>query len=253
VIDEEYEFVFSDGTHVTVLASGAPLRDERGQLIGAVLIGLDITARKRAEAQRDLLVRELHHRVKNTLAVVQALTNQSLRGIAIPPEVREALNRRLRALSDAHLLLLGHGHDDADLADVVTLAIEPYASSADPARFMVEGPSLRLPGRLALTFALLLHELATNAAKYGALSTEAGRVAIRWNVERADGYARIRFSWTERDGPPVAPPTTRGFGTKLIERSLSRESNASVTLRFEPAGVVCEMQCDLAEAALAAA
>lgn len=238
--EEEYDFVFSDGRVHTLLSSAAPLRDEAGRIIGAVSVGLDISERKRAEEQRTLLIHELNHRVKNTLATVQAIAVQSLRGAASPEAARETFTARLMALAKAHDVLTRESWEGADLMDVVTGAVEPHRA-AGRERFDLSGPRVRLSPAMALSIAMALHELATNAAKYGALTTEGGRVAVAWRVEEG----ALRLEWRESGGPPVAAPTRRGFGTRLIERGLASELRGEVRLAFEASGVVCTMAAPL--------
>jgi two-component sensor histidine kinase len=247
-VEEEYDFVFSDGRVHTLLSSAAPLRDEAGRIVGAVSVGLDISERKRAEEQRTLLIHELNHRVKNTLATVQAVAAQSLRNAASPEAARDTFTARLMALAKAHDVLTRESWEGADLHDVVTGAVAPYRTGGRD-RFDLSGPPVRLQPSTALAIAMALHELATNAAKYGALSGEGGRVGIAWGLE--DG--RLRLEWREGGGPPVAPPSRRGFGTRLIERGLAAELEGEVHLAFEPAGVVCTMTASLRPGAADAA
>jgi PAS domain S-box-containing protein len=238
--EEEYTFVFADGRVHTLLSSAAPLQDDAGRIVGAVSVGLDITERKRAEEQRVLLVHELNHRVKNTLATVQAIAVQSLRGTGSPEAARDTFTARLMALAAAHDVLTRESWEGADLVDVAAGAVEPHRVAGSD-RFELSGPSVRLTPSMALSIAMALHELATNAAKYGALSNESGRITLAWRV---DG-ATLRLEWREHGGPPVTAPTRRGFGTRLIERGLSAELGGEVRLAFEPDGVVCTMVAPL--------
>lgn len=237
--DEEYTFVFNDGTSRTLLTSASALRDEKGAVLGAVLVGLDITERKQGEDQRRLLVHELNHRVKNTLAIVQSIALQTMRGATSLVEVRHALTDRLVALAKAHDALTGENWEGAELNDIVAGAIAPLA---DADRFQVEGPRVWLSPALSLSLALALHELATNASKYGALSTEQGWVNISWAVDGALDAQRLTLRWRERGGVPVQPPTRQGFGTRLIERSFSADLGGSATIDFAPDGVTCVIE-----------
>ncbi|WP_240540083.1 HWE histidine kinase domain-containing protein [Salinarimonas soli] len=238
--EEEYAFVFADGRVHTLLSSAAPLQDEAGHIVGAVSVGLDITERKRAEEQRMLLIHELNHRVKNTLATVQAIAVQSLRGSESPQAARDTFTARLMALAAAHDVLTRESWEGADLVDVVAGAVAPHRAE-DADRFEVAGPAVRLTPSMALSIAMALHELATNAAKYGALSSEGGRVVIAWAVSDAT----LRLEWREHGGPPVVVPTRKGFGTRLIERGLAAELGGEVRLAYEPAGVACLMSVPL--------
>ncbi|HEX8666503.1 MAG TPA: HWE histidine kinase domain-containing protein [Beijerinckiaceae bacterium] len=242
VEEEEYTYDFGDGTYRTLLTSATGLRDEKGRVVGAVSVSLDITERERAEEQRRLLVHELNHRVKNTLATVQAIAVQTLRGAASTTEASEALTDRLMALAKAHDALTRESWEGAELHEIVEAATSPHGGRN---RFDVEGPSVWLSPALSLSLALSLHELATNAAKYGALSTAGGLVAITWEVVDPRGDARLRLRWIERGGPSVRPPTRRGFGSRLIERSLAAEDGGSATIGYPPEGVVCVMEAPI--------
>jgi len=196
--------------------------------------------RARAEQHQHLLINELNHRVKNNLASVQAIAFQTLRGDVPLAEARARFEARLAALSNAHNLLTEENWGGASLERVVRDAIEHLGGESG--RFDVEGEPLRLAPRAALAMAMALHELGTNAAKYGALTAESGRVAISW---RLDGE-RLLLEWRESGGPPVQPPTRRGFGSRLIERGLEADLGGSAALRFEPDGLLCRIDASLA-------
>jgi PAS domain S-box-containing protein len=229
----------------TWLATKTPLRGIDGEVVGVVGVSVEITERKRAEDRRRLLVHELNHRVKNTLATVQAIAAESLRGL--DPAVRGKFDDRLLALAAAHDVLTQEDWKGADIGDVVTGALKPFGGAAD-ARLRIAGPPLRLKPRAALALAMGLHELATNALKYGALLTEAGRVQVRWTV-RED---RLVVVWSERGGPPVTPPEARGFGSRMIERSLAMDLGGAAVIRFEREGVTCSIDVPLSEVAAVA-
>ena len=175
--------------------------------------------------------------MKNTLATVQSIANQSLRNATTAAQARGDIEGRLIALSRAHDVLTREGWEGANLREIVAQAIEPFGQ-----RFVVAGPDLRLLPRMALALAMALQELATNAVKYGALSNETGEVEIAWT---ADDHRHLALTWTERGGPAVAPPNRRGFGSRLIERSLASDLGGTVALRFEPEGVVCAIAAPL--------
>jgi two-component sensor histidine kinase len=177
--------------------------------------------------------------VKNTLASVQAIAFQTLRGDVPLAEARARFEARLMALSAAHNLLTEENWGGASLERVVEDSTRHLGGSG---RFDMEGGPLRLAPRAALALAMALHELGTNAAKYGALSAEAGRVAIAWTVDED----RLRLEWRESGGPPVEPPKRRGFGSRLIERGLDADLGGSAALRFEPEGLRCEIEASLA-------
>ena len=200
----------------------------------------EIAERRAAEEHRELLINELNHRVKNTLATVQSIAAQTLRTGQIEAEVRERLDARLMALSDAHNLLTEHNWEGATLDEVVRIALRPHRTEGDYRdRFSAEGPIINLLPKTALAIAMAFHELATNALKYGALSNEGGRVRIRWDVISDAAQPRLRVVWTESGGPSVTPPSRTGFGTRLIERGLAAELGGSVSLSYPRTGVVC--------------
>lgn len=230
-----------DGAVRWLRCEGVPRLDDTGTFLGYTGCNVDISDAKRAEEHLLLLIHELNHRVKNTLATVQSIATQSLRRLDGPEAsaARGAFEARLIALARVHDVLTRENWDSAELGTVVADAIAPlHAGEGQRARFVVEGPSLRLPPRLALSIAMALHELGTNAVKYGALSRENGTVTIAWSVDRLPETV-LRLRWAESGGPPVAPPTRTGFGSRLIERSLARELAGDVQLTFAPTGVVC--------------
>ncbi|QRM34094.1 sensor histidine kinase [Microvirga sp. VF16] len=205
----------------------------------------DISERKRAEEHQRLLINELNHRVKNTLATVQSITSQTLRTAATPEAAREAIASRLIALSRAHDVLTRENWEGAYLREIICQAIEPYRWYGD-GRFDIRGPEVRLSPRVALAMAMALQELVTNAVKYGALSNGTGRVMIVWTLTGDAGQPVMEMCWEEMGGPPVQEPSCRGFGTRLIERSLAQELSGKVEIKFEPSGVVCTMVSPLA-------
>jgi two-component sensor histidine kinase len=197
-----------------------------------------------AVRERDLrlLINELNHRVKNTLATVQSIASQSLRGSQTTEQARRAMEERLFALSRVHDVLTRESWEGAGLHDVVEQAMAPYRHErAD--RLHVEGPEVRLSPRMALAIAMALQELATNAVKYGALANETGAIAITWRLLEED--TRLRLAWRETGGPPVRAPERRGFGTRLIERSLAQDLNGRVEISFAPDGIVCTVDAPL--------
>ncbi len=231
-----------DGTRVPILPYPTPLRDEAGLLVGAVNMLVDISERKKAEEQQMLLLRELAHRVNNTLAIILAMTQQSLRTMTSPHAFAESFAGRLQAFAEAHRLLLVSGWSGADLADLARAELHGFASAED-GRLALDGPAVRLGPTQVTALGIVLHELGTNACKYGALSVAGGRVALSWEVSREASGDRLRLDWTERGGPQVARPSQRGLGSRLIERGLP---DAIIDWRFEPAGVVCLIDLKLA-------
>lgn len=212
-----------------------PVTDSTGAVTGIFAEGHDVTERVRGEAHQRLLINELNHRMKNTFATMQAIVMQTLKGPISLDDAREALSARILALSRAQDVLTKENWDGAELAAMVEAAIAPF-ENGEPSRFTIYGPPVRLGTRAALALSLSLHELATNAAKYGSLSRSGGRVGIEWSVEgnRPD----LLFLWKEIGGPPVAPPSRKGFGSHLIERGLARELEADVNIDYARHGVV---------------
>jgi PAS domain S-box-containing protein len=193
----------------------------------------DLTELKEAEELQKLLINELNHRVKNTLATVQSIAAQTLRSAGDVTSARQALDARISSLARAHDLLTSQNWSGANLAQVVARAIEPFGV----ARFDVAGPDLHVSPKHALALSMALHELATNAAKYGALQVPAGRVGVAWSA--ADGL--LRLSWREAGGPAVAPPKRRGFGSRLLEDGLTRELGGATTIDYQADGLRCEI------------
>jgi two-component sensor histidine kinase len=198
--------------------------------------------RQAAEHQK-LLIDELNHRVKNTLATVQSIASQTLRTAETMQDANEALEMRLLALSRAHDVLTRESWDGAVLADVVRQALEPYQVYGE-SRLHVAGPYVRLTPRMAL--AMALHELATNAVKYGALSTKNGTINVLWTVQNGAAPPRLTLRWVEAGGPAVVAPSRRGFGSRLIERSLAQDLDGEVEIAFAPTGVVCTVDAPVA-------
>ncbi|HEX3974283.1 MAG TPA: ATP-binding protein [Stellaceae bacterium] len=245
VENEELDLHFDDGTKTTMICQSAPIRDEQGVIVGAVCGALDITYRKRHEEHQKLLLNELNHRVKNTLAMVQSLTMQTLRSTVNIVEGRDALVARLIALAKAHDVLTRENWEGAGLHDVVVEALAAHLAQSEQRRLWFDGPELKLRPRASLALSMAFHELATNAVKYGALSSDQGRVDMAWSFdERKDSFA---LQWVESGGPAVQPPQKRGFGSRLIERGLAQDLGGSVRLEFKPEGIVCTIRTPLTE------
>ena len=218
--------------------------DRDGNVIGLHAIGRDITERRAEEDRQALLVNELNHRVKNTLALVQGLAMQSFREGRDPEQGRLAFQERLVALAAAHDLLTREKWEGATIADVVHDASAPLDN--DRHRIEASGPRLRIKPRAAVSLAMAVHELCTNAAKYGALSKAGGRVSIDWRVEGD----RLTIEWRERGGPAVEPPEHRGFGLRMLERALASDLGGKVEIDFAPEGLVCTIEAPLPRARL---
>jgi PAS domain S-box-containing protein len=229
-----------DGSLVDISLTVSPIKNAEGMIIGASKIARDISDRKRAHEQQVLFVREIKHRIKNTMAIVQAIARQTLR--AISDSDREAFFARLRALAGAHDLLTAENWSQASLRDVVDRALEPFKEGIHE-RLSVDGPDgIRLDAQKSCLVSMALHELATNAVKYGALSTASGRVHLGWEVLPDDPpQRRFRLRWQERGGPPVEPPEHRGFGSLLIQQALD-DAQHKASLEFDPQGVTCTLE-----------
>ena len=238
--DVEYRVVHPNGDLRWLHARGraAQTADDGGvrRLAG---VSLDITERKRAEERQKLLVNELNHRVKNSLATVQSIAAQTLRSNATPEFFREAFETRLIALSQTHDLLTRESWAGASLREVFDVELHAMAGE-DRVTFAYDA-DVRLNPKAAVALGMGIHELTTNAFKYGALSGADGRVAVNWSVE--DGV--LRLTWTESDGPPVVPPARRGFGARLLERGLAAELSGGVELTYDASGLVCQMALPL--------
>lgn len=232
-----------DGSLVDVSLCVSPMLDGEGRVIGASKIARDVTQEKRAERQREVLINELNHRVKNTLATVQSIACQSLRHATSMEEFADSFNARLLALSKTQDLLTTGNWVHASLRDLVLNELAPYRNEANTVR--LGGDDVYLPPRMITAFGMLIHELTTNAVKYGALSQPGGHVDVRWQPEDVEGSMRLRFSWTETDGPPIAqPPTRRGMGTRLLE-TLVRSFGGIADLQFSPSGACCAIDIPL--------
>ena len=241
----DYDIVYrtvgrEDGLVRHVHAKGQTLVED-GRTVRFVGAVRDITEQKLAEERQLLLTRELQHRVKNTLAMVNALANQTLRRAPNVQDGLAAFSARLIALGRAHDILTQTSWTSAPIGAIVRNALESHLP-ADETRIFATGPDFRLTARQSLALALALHELATNAAKYGSLSNETGRVAIEWSIVRQEDGRRLGFVWRETGGPAVEPPASRGFGSRLIEQALASEFGGTVAMDYRPGGLVCTIE-----------
>ena len=239
-----------DGSRFWASGLMMPLRDGQGRPRGFLNILRDRTEARAEEERRGLLLRELDHRVKNTLATVQSIAAQTGRSTETTGAFQEAFQARLMALARSHDMLTSSGWDGAPLSEVAGRALRPYGGA--PGRVAVAGPPVRLAPNAVVTLGLAFHELATNAAKHGALSVPGGSVEVAWVLKRPRGKApAVEILWRERGGPAVRPPERRGFGTRLLERGLAQEFGGTVRLDFAPAGVECRIRLPLAGKAAA--
>ncbi|WP_199556298.1 sensor histidine kinase [Sandaracinobacteroides hominis] len=213
----------------------APIRLHGGSVDFVLATARDITDQQRMEVQRELLARELNHRVKNILTVVGAIAQQTLRPPATLADAAHDLNARILALAQAQSIFTASNLEGAEMGSVVEKALAPYNRPHDR-RFLIRpGPELFISPSQSMHLALAIHELATNALKYGALTTDDGTVSVGWGP-LAEG-TQLQFEWLERGGPPVLPPSRRGFGSKLIERALAAEFRSKARLVFAPEGL----------------
>jgi two-component sensor histidine kinase len=213
---------------------------------GVAFLLRDVTDREHGDRTLHMLVHELNHRVKNMLATVQSVARQSLGSPKLAEPARD-FEDRLMALAWTYDLLTRERWTGAPLGEIVQRTLAPHAE-AGSARLAVKGPNLWLNPNRALTIALAMHELATNAVKYGAFSNDVGRVVVRWRIHDAPDRRELELEWVERGGPPIDPkPRRRGFGSRLIERSLARELGGEVRLAFEPEGLRCRIVAPLEE------
>jgi PAS domain S-box-containing protein len=238
----EKRFVRKDGRVIWCSIRSSTVRDADGSFLYGVRVVQDITERKDAEERQKLLIDELNHRVKNTLATVQSLATQTAHGAESPQAFRQAFEGRLIALSQAHDQLTRRHWSSADLRAIVSAATAPYLDKGKE-QVTIVGEDVTVRPRVALTLALVIHELTTNAAKYGALSTPAGRIEVRWRVVRGPTLPPLLWiEWVEQGGPPVAKPTRRGFGTRFIEGSVVVELQGTARLHHDAAGLRCTIE-----------
>ncbi len=212
-----------------------------------------LAERESAARRQTMLLHELNHRVKNSLATVQGIAAQTLRGDADPETARRAFMARLLALAKTHDLLTATAWSGSGVREVVLAELVPFRDEARPGRVELEGPEVELAPNATVALGMAVHELATNAVKYGSLSVPGGRVMVRWSMPMSAGPGctgsarRLHLTWTETGGPPVVPPSRRGFGSRLIERGLARELGGSARIEFAPEGVRCAMDLSLTD------
>ncbi len=230
----EARFLCAGDVYRWMVANARPQIDAHGQFQGYIGMAMDMTETKAAETRQRLLINELNHRVKNTLASIQSIVRQTLRPDETPVHVRERLIDRLLAMSAAHDVLTRESWEGAGLEEIVLQGLAPFVDDQEPDRIAITGPALRVGASTALSLALAIHELATNAVKYGALSTPGGKVTVVW--DRGQGDHTV-LTWTEHGGPPVQTPSRKGFGTRLLDRGLAADLGGRPKLTFDVEGV----------------
>jgi PAS domain S-box-containing protein len=240
-----------DGTEYVVEWLITPVLDRDGRVAHWVSAQRDVTESRRAAARQRRLLAELNHRVKNTLAAVQSVAAQTARQADSPDSFRVAFQSRLLALARSHEMLTEGNWEGAPLRGILERTLEAFGGPE--ARSSLSGPPVQLAPAAVVTLNLAFHELATNAAKHGALSAPGGQVEVGWALEAGEGGGGpvLAISWKERSGPPVRPPESRGFGSRLIERGLPQEFGAVAALDFAPTGVECRIRLPAAKNVLA--
>lgn len=232
-----------DGSRTEILMSANPLFDDAGSVRGAIAAIMDISERKQAEAHQEMLLHELQHRVKNILATITALASRMVKISKSIDDFSTAFIDRLRAMARTHEVLSQHNWEGADLKALIHTALLPYASD-DRSNIVAEGPAVLLQPNTAATLGMVFFELGTNAAKYGSLRSERGRVELSWRLSGAKEN-QLELTWKERDGTSVVPPNASGFGTNFILRSLEYELGGNADLKFEPSGLKCILRLPL--------
>jgi two-component sensor histidine kinase len=217
----------------------SPIRDDIGSIVGILDTVVETTEAVEARRSARMLNAELAHRIQNTLAVTSAIVEQTFRAGHDADETRRRINERIAALGRAHALLTRTNWKAAPIETLVHEALAPHAA---PAQLRIEGPPLDIPAKKALSLSLALHELATNAVKYGALSIPAGRVGIEWRMTGAGSDRGFEFTWIETNGPPAIEPREKGFGSRLLERILPHDFGGTSRLLYGPTGLRYELR-----------
>jgi len=231
-----------DGNYRWFLSRAVPIRDAVGNVVRWFGTNTDITNERKADEHQRFLMNELAHRGKNLLTVIQSIASRSLSGTRSLAEARGVLTRRIQALAQSQSALLTMGFEGAAVAEIIRLECEAFSN-----RVTAAGPDVMLIPKVAQTFALVAHELATNATKYGALSVPDGQVSIRWWIEGAGAEARFKFQWQERNGPPVTAPVRQGFGSTVLEKVAAADFGAVPKIVFAPAGLTYEIDAPLSD------
>ncbi len=234
-----------NGSPVEVSVTVSPVLEGDGRLAGVSLVARDISARRAAEQKAALLLGELDHRVKNILTIVSAVVSQTLKTTPTPEAFATEVHGRIQAIAKAHSLLTQSGHGELSLRAILHTELAPF--DRESGSVTITGRDVALTPKAGLALAMAVHELASNAAKYGALSATSGRLAVAWDVRPGAGVPTLMLTWTEAGGPAVSPPTRPGFGTTLIERALTHEIDAEVSREFLVGGLLCSIVLPLTE------
>lgn len=244
--EETFPLRGKDGRYRWFLSRAQPIRNEQGQIIRWFGTNTDITERLEAEEHLRLVMAELNHRVKNTLAAIDAVAHQTIRHSASLEEFQTAFSQRLRALAQAHSLLTQAQWQGAALRDLIERELGPRCGH--DGQMEIQGPAITLPPQAALAMHMVIHELCTNAAKYGALSSGVGKVRVEWSLRAGPRYPELALRWTECGGPPVVQPTKKGFGSRVLDSTIAFELDGDLRLDFRESGLVCELSFPLKEA-----
>jgi len=231
-----------DGSLIDISLTVSPIRDASGRVVGASKIARDNSERKRADQLQAVLLGEMRHRAGNLNALITALANQSR--VPDTPAVDQFLDRflgRLRSILAAAELALASPARTPDVSEIMCSALKPFVEIYAPSRIVTSGPSLEVSEKIGAGLALAVHELATNAVKYGALSTDKGKVTLSWTITPSEAGKRVEIEWRETDGPVVSVPTRAGFGTRVIHSALSSAKEGTIELAFESNGLRCRM------------
>jgi PAS domain S-box-containing protein len=232
----EFDLQRKDGSTFPAHVTDSPVHDESGRLVGIVGISYDITPAREAAEKQALLVRELHHRVKNTLATVQAIMGSTARAALSVEEFQLSFQARIASLAKTHSLLANDEWQTVSFDHLLAGELEPFDDGSGR-RIRLEGPRVVLPSDIAVPLGMAVHELTTNAAKYGALSELGSSVHVRWDVVGADNERKLWWEWKELGGPKVEVPTREGFGSRLLRRVLNMQIGAEVDIDFAPDGL----------------
>lgn len=238
-------YLDAQGRYRVLETRAHPRFSPSGEFIGMIGANVDVTEREEAERARELLVDELNHRVKNTLSIVQGIAHQTFRNNTDTVEARRAFEGRLGALGHAHNLLTEANWENASFGELAQLTLDTKGINAGIV--FLDGPKILLSPKQAVSLAMLLHELCTNARKYGAMSVDKGQVMLNWWTTD-DARPQLWIRWQERGGPLVSPPTRRGFGSVLLERTLAHDLDGKVTIDFKPEGLLCSIVIPLISA-----
>lgn len=237
-----------DGSHFWSVVFVNPIFNRKGEILRHFVSFVDLTKHIEEEEVSKMLIDELNHRVKNTLSTVQSIIRQAMRSNAAPQEIAEILKSRVTALSRSHDLLSRERWKSAGMWDIVRETLEPFRLKDERAdRIIINGANVRFPPKAAVALAIVINELATNAVKYGALSTEKGTIKIDWKIELTPSAPQLALTWQEAGGPTVTSPQKLGFGVRVIERGLAHELNATSQVEFLPDGVVCKIRIPMPE------